>query len=63
MRASDFRGPSAHRFLTVRYASYVPLYGIALPIVKCLEAVGRWPNALRNPNRPDFGDYRRQAPT
>ena len=58
MRASDFRGPPRPSFPTwVRYASYVPLYGIALPIVKCLEAAGRWPNALRNPNRPDFGDY------
>ncbi len=62
MRASDFAGPARTSFPAwVRYASYVPLYGIALPVVKCLEAFGRWPFAMRgrpNQRRPDFGDYR-----
>jgi len=65
MRASDFTGPARPSFPSwVRYASYVPLYGIALPVVKCLEAFGRWPNVrLRRAalNRPDFGDYRPSA--
>jgi len=62
MRASDFTGPARMSFPAwVRYASYVPLYGIALPVVKCLEAFGRWPGVMRTPPnkiRPDFGDYR-----
>jgi Sulfotransferase domain len=65
MRASDFSGPSRTSFPAwVRYASYVPLYGIALPLVKCLEAFGRWPNVRRRraaSNGANFGDYRPSA--
>jgi hypothetical protein len=49
----------------VRYASYVPLYGVALPIVKTLETFGRWPSAgmakrIRAAMQ-GFGDYRPSA--
>jgi len=63
MKASDFTGPARPSFPAwVRYASYVPLYGIALPIAKCFQVFGRWPPSMRGPtNPPDFGDYQPSA--
>jgi aryl sulfotransferase len=65
MRASDFSPPPRKPWPAwARYASYVPLYGIALPIVKTLEVFGRWPGAMGSRIRrsqPDFGDYRPTA--
>ena len=65
MIASDFAPPPRRPFAPwVRYASYVPLYGIALPIVKTLEAFGAWPQVMGRRARQHaspFGDYRPSA--
>jgi hypothetical protein len=63
--ASDFVPPPRRAFAPwVRYASYVPLYGLALPIVKTLEAFGAWPQVMSRRARRSgspFGDYRPSA--
>src|SRR5262245_20716765 len=65
MIASDFVPPPCQPFAPwVRYASYVPLYGLALPIVKTLEAFGAWPRVMGRRTHRDktpFGDYRPSA--
>jgi aryl sulfotransferase len=62
MIASDFVPPPRRPFAPwVRYASYVPLYGVALPLVKTLEAFGAWPQIMsRRAHRESspFRDYR-----
>jgi hypothetical protein len=60
--ASDFTAPPPPTFPAwVRYASLVPLYGIAWPLIKALELCGVWPRAMSGGaarHMPDFGDYR-----
>jgi len=62
LKASNFVPPPRRTFPSwLRIASLLPLYGIALPIVKGLELVGLWPKLLgRRPVAYDkaFGDYR-----
>ena len=63
MRASNFSPPPRRLFPAwVRYASYPLLYGLGVPIVKTLEAFGRWPNPslarnIRARMAHAFGDY------
>ncbi len=61
MMASDFIPPDQRTFPAwSRYASYVPLYGLGVPLVKLLGLVGQWPEpAIRAATRSmrDFGDY------
>lgn len=62
MKGSDFVPPLRRDFPAwVRVASLIPLYGVALPVVKGLEALGYWPRLLgRRRLAPStaFGDYR-----
>jgi Sulfotransferase domain len=66
MVASDFVSPPRPPFPAwLRYASYAPLYGLALPTVKLLQLCGNWPSKgmqkrLRG-SMGDFGDYRPDA--
>ena len=47
MKASDFVPPSPRAFPRwARIAALIPLYGIAWPIVKALEALGQWPKLM-----------------
>jgi aryl sulfotransferase len=63
MRASDFSPPPRRPHAAwVRYASYALLYGLGVPIVKTLEALGRWPSpglakTIRTRVERSFGDY------
>ena len=65
MKASDFVPPSRRVFPRwVQIASLLPLYGVAWPIVKVLEALGQWPKLMgRRPiaAAAAFGDYRPSA--
>jgi hypothetical protein len=65
MIASDFVPPPRKPFAPwVRYASYVPLYGLALPIVKTLETFGAWPRVISrraHRNISPFADYEPSA--
>ena len=48
----------------VRIASLIPLYGIAWPIVRALEALGMWPKLFGRrsmAHSASFGDYRPSA--
>jgi aryl sulfotransferase len=61
MKASDFVPPSPRAFPRwVRIAALIPLYGIAWPLVKVLEALGQWPKLMGGRLAPGaaFGDYR-----
>ena len=64
MKASDFVPPPRRAFPRwARIAALIPLYGIAWPIVKALEAVGQWPKLMggRIAAAAAFGDYRPSA--
>ncbi|MEO8463932.1 MAG: sulfotransferase domain-containing protein [Gammaproteobacteria bacterium] len=64
MRASDFSPPHRRPFPGwLKYASYAALYGIGVPLVKTLEAFGKWPStglakSIRSRTAHAFGDYR-----
>ena len=61
MRASDFVAPPRRSFPAwARWVSYIPLYGLMLPLIKGLELVGLWPKLIaRRPFGPEvvFRDY------
>ncbi len=62
--ASDFAALKRRTFPAwARYASYVPLYGLAYPIMKLLDASGALSRILtrRRPQFAGFGDYRPTA--
>lgn len=63
MVASDFVSPPRPPFPAwLRYASYAPLYGVAVPAVKLLEWCGAWPGKrqerLASRFKGNFGKYR-----
>jgi hypothetical protein len=65
VKASDFVAPPRRSFPRwLRIASLIPLYGIALPVVKALELFGVWPRVMaRRSMAPSeaFGGYRPSA--
>ena len=64
MLASDFVPPPAPTFSPwARYLSYVPLYGLGVPIVKLMEAAGQWPYAIGAVMRKSMGDFGDYLPT
>lgn len=61
MIASNFAPPPRHTFSrAARYVSYIPLYGIGVPLVRALDAAGLWTRimaaAVARPNEA-FGTY------
>jgi hypothetical protein len=64
MIASDFIPPPRPTFPPwTRYASYVPLYGLGVPIVKLMEAAGQWPRVSARRARKSIGDFGKYQPT
>jgi len=64
MLASDFVPPPAPSFNPwVRYLSYVPLYGLGVPVVKLMEAAGVWPLAMAHGLRKSMGSFGDYQPT
>jgi hypothetical protein len=65
MMASAFVQPHRRAFPSwARYVSYVPLYGIGVPLVRLLEVAGRWPEVASGAMRRaigDFGEYQPRA--
>ncbi len=62
MKSSDFVPPARRTFSPwERRLSYIPLYGLALPRVKVMEAFGQWPKPDLGLNFGDFGDYQPTA--
>jgi hypothetical protein len=63
--ASAFVQPHRRAFPGwARYASYVPLYGIGVPLARLLEMAGRWPDVAAGAMRRtigDFGEYQPKA--
>jgi hypothetical protein len=62
MIASDFSTPPRQAFSAwSRYLSYIPLYGIGVPLVKLLDATGIWPRIIaasaRSAAASPFGNY------
>jgi hypothetical protein len=60
MIASDFQAPPRRVFKPwQRYASYVPLYLLGVPLSRAFELAGRWPRLTRGGGHlGTFGDYR-----
>jgi hypothetical protein len=64
MVVSDFVPPTGPTFSPwTRYLSYVPLYGVGVPVVKLIEATGRWPQAAARSVRKSMGDFGDYQPT
>ena len=65
MKASTFEPHTVPRFPRwKRYLSYIPLYGIAVPLTRVLGLAGRWPHAMARRawrSMGGFGDYRATA--
>ena len=65
MRASTFEPHTVPHFPRwKRYLSYIPLYGIAVPLTRVLGLAGRWPHAMARRawrSMGGFGDYRATA--
>jgi hypothetical protein len=61
MSASDFSSTPPREFAPwQRFLSYVLLYGLALPVVRCFEAAGKWPHLMARRTRVadnPFGEY------
>jgi aryl sulfotransferase len=64
MIASDFVAPPRRKFAPwQRYLSYIPLYGLGVPLVRCLELMGKWPNAIGRRVRQTMGNFAGYEPT
>jgi hypothetical protein len=62
MKSSNFIPPARRTFSPwARRLSYIPLYGLAVPFVKIMEAFGQWPKPDFGPEYGDFGDYQPTA--
>jgi hypothetical protein len=62
MIASDFNPPLRKEFsVWSRYLSYLPLYGIGVPLVKLLDTTGHWPRIIATTTQrvtaASFGAY------
>lgn len=64
MTASDFVAPPRRTFAPwQRYLSYIPLYGLGVPLARGLELVGKWPNAIGRRMRQTMGNFDGYEPT
>jgi Sulfotransferase domain len=64
MIASDFIPPPRRTFSPwQRYLSFIPLYGLGLPLVRCLELMGKWPNAMGRRVGQTMGNFGSYQPT